>query len=57
MMLWNIIKRAVRDIEISNNIQFGDESWTRLKQMEAEIYQWQERCEAEIKPKEIEGGL
>lgn len=46
-MVWNIIKRTIHDIEMNNDLRFGDESWTRLKQMEKEILAWQYKLEQE----------
>lgn len=40
-MLWDLIKAAIRDIELNNEISFGNETWNRLKQLEKEIYKWQ----------------
>jgi hypothetical protein len=56
-MLWEIIKRAIRDIEINNKLEFGNESWNRLKQMEAEIYQWQGKIEQEQQSSRIYDAL
>lgn len=56
-MLWEIIKRAIRDIEINNKLEFGNESWNRLKEMEREIYQWQERIEREYQSARIWNAL
>jgi hypothetical protein len=56
-MLWEIIKRAIRDIEINNKLEFGNESWNRLKEMEREIYQWQERVEKEYQSARIWNAL
>ena len=36
-MVWNIIKRAIHDIEMNNDLRFGNQSWERIKQMEREI--------------------
>jgi endonuclease/exonuclease/phosphatase family metal-dependent hydrolase len=46
-MVWDIIKRAIRDIEMNNDLRFGNESWERLKQMEKEILAWQYKLEQE----------
>lgn len=46
-MVWDIIKRAIHDIEMNNDLRFGNESWERLKQMEKEILAWQYRLEQE----------
>lgn len=47
-MLWNIIKKAIHDIEMNNDLRFGNESWERLKQMEKEILAWQYKLEEEL---------
>jgi endonuclease/exonuclease/phosphatase family metal-dependent hydrolase len=46
-MVWNIIKKAIHDIEMNNDLRFGNESWERLKQMEKEILDWQYKLERE----------
>jgi hypothetical protein len=56
-MLWEIIKRAIRDIEINNKLEFGNESWNRLKEMECDIYAWQGKIEQEQQSSRIYDAL
>jgi hypothetical protein len=56
-MLWEIIKRAIRDIETNNKLEFGNESWNRLKEMERDIYAWQGKIEQEQQSSRIYDAL
>lgn len=40
MNIWGLLKQYVRDTEIANNIQFSDEAWQRIKQLERDIQQY-----------------
>lgn len=33
----DLIRKAIRDIEVLNNLQFGNETWKRLRQLDREI--------------------
>jgi transcription antitermination factor NusG len=46
-MLWNIIKKAIHDIEMNNDLRFGNQSWERIKQMEREIIAHYSKLEEE----------
>ena len=45
-MLWKLIKDAIKDIEMANDFQLGNESWQRLKRLEIEILEWQHKSES-----------
>lgn len=47
--VWGLIKQAINDIEIRNNIKFGNTAWDRIKQLEEEILSLQREQIEEIR--------
>lgn len=37
MRVWTLIKEAIRDIEVANNMKLGEGSWERLKKLDEDI--------------------
>lgn len=46
-MLWDILKKRIREIEVLNNFIFGNQSWEIFKQLEQDLYAWQDRIAKE----------
>lgn len=48
MKQWKIIKQAIRDIEVQNNISFGNEAWKIIKRMDKELTEYHGKNERDI---------